>query len=413
VPGLVDHFFRHEYGRLVATLTRIAGLPQMERAEDAVQAALMTALTEWTANGLPSDPGGWLYRVAHNRLIGDLRQGADRARLLARNSLDLAPAPPESPPHHFASEVRDDLLRMLFVCCDEAIPWESRLVLALKTLCGFATDEIAQRLFISEANVHKRLERARNRLRDTSLDFATPPLEQLSARLPGVHAVLYLLFNEGYLSLQADRAIRHELCEEAIRLTSFLAEHPVGAVPETFALLALMHSHTARLASRQDGAGGMLLLGEQDRSLWDHDRIRVGSQWLARSADGEVFSRYHAEAGIAAEHCMAPSFAATRWREIAELYAILEHIVPSPLHTLNRAVAVAEWQGAQAGLALLDDLRPPTWLSGSHLWDAVLSDLHRRAGNLEISARHRVRAIESAPTPTIADLLRRRLGPAD
>ena len=197
---------------------------------------------------------------------------------------------------------------MLFVCCDDAIPRESRLVLALKTLCGFSTAEIALRLFTSEANVHKRLARARDRLREAPPDLQTPPLETLRSRLPSVHAVLYLLFNEGYLSAHAEQAIRRELCDEAIRLATLLAEHPVGAVPETFALLALMHLHAARLGARLDGMGGLLLLEEQDRSLWDRERMQLGAEWLERAASGEVFSRFHAEAGIAAEHCFAPSF---------------------------------------------------------------------------------------------------------
>jgi RNA polymerase sigma-70 factor (ECF subfamily) len=224
----------------------------------------------------------------------------------------------------------DDMLRMLFVCCDEAIPWESRLVLALKTLCGFSTAEIALRLFTSEANVHKRLGRARDRLRQAPPNVDAP-LGTLRSRLPDVYAVLYLLFNEGYLSAHDQHAIRRELCDEAVRLTTLLAEHPVGAVPETFALLALMHLHVARLGSRVDAMGGLLLLEEQDRSLWDRERIQLGAEWLARSAVGDVFSRFHAEAGIAAEHCFAPSFQATRWNVIADLYAMLERIAPSPL----------------------------------------------------------------------------------
>jgi predicted RNA polymerase sigma factor len=170
-----------------------------------------------------------------------------------------------------------------------------------------------------------------------------------------------------------------------------------------------MHLHASRLGARHDGMGGLLLLEEQDRSLWDGERMRIGAQWLDRAAAGEVFSRFHAEAGIAAEHCFAPSFEQTRWNEIADLYAMLERIAPSPLHTMNRAVAVAEWQGPAAGLALLQGLVPPAWLAGSYLWDAVLGDLHRRAGNPEIALRHRERALASAPTEAVRDLLRRRL----
>jgi RNA polymerase sigma-70 factor (ECF subfamily) len=183
----------------------------------------------------------------------------------------------------------------------------------------------------------------------------------------------------------------------------------VGERPETFALLALLHLHAARLAAREDGAGGLLLLEEQDRSLWDRQQMSVGAKWLARAASGDAFSRFHAEAGIAAEHCFAPSFGQTRWWEIADYYSILERVAPSPLHTLNRAVAIAEWQGPEAGLAVLQGLVPPAWLAGSYLWDAVLGDLHRRAGNLEIAQRHSQQAIASAPTMAVRELLRRRL----
>jgi RNA polymerase sigma-70 factor (ECF subfamily) len=404
---LVEHFFRHEYGRLVAQLANQVGVRHVELVEDAVQSALATALTAWVAKGLPRDPSAWLYRVACNQLVGVLRKDAGRLRILA-NVVDLETATDATPSAHFADEVRDDLLRMLFVCCDDAIPRESRLVLALKTLCGFSTSEIALRLFTSEANVHKRLQRARETLRE-STDLISPPLDELRARVPSVHEVLYLLFNEGYLSVHAESAIRRELCNEAIRLATLLAEHPVGDVPETFALLALMHFHTARLAGRVDGAGGLLLLEEQDRALWDRDEIRAGVEWLARSASGQRFSRYHAEAGIAAEHCFARSFHETRWKEIAELYALLDQVSPSPLHTLNRAVALAEWQSADVALALLDGIDPPAWLSTSYLWDAVLADLHRRAGHTETFHRHRDRALSGAPSDAVREMLRRRL----
>jgi RNA polymerase sigma factor (sigma-70 family) len=333
--------------------------------EDTVQSALVTALTAWTADGLPEDPGAWLYRVAHNRLLGALRQDAGRLRLLEQAAGDSATAAPPDAAPRFAGEVADDLLRMLFICCNDVIPRDSRLVLALKTLCGFNTAEIALRLFTSEANVHKRLTRARERLREELGDLETPPLDALASRLASVLDVLYLLFNEGYLSANAEQAIRRELCDEAVRLTTLLAEHPVGAAPETFALLALMHLHAARLAARQDGAGGLLLLEEQDRTSWDNERIELGMTWLARAATGEAFSRYHAEAGIAAAHCLAPSFGETAWAEIVDCYAMLERIAPSPLNTLNKAVAMAEWQGPAEGLATLDGVVPPAWLAAS------------------------------------------------
>ncbi|MBI5495943.1 MAG: sigma-70 family RNA polymerase sigma factor [Deltaproteobacteria bacterium] len=408
-PALVEHSFRHAYGKLVAVLVRKVGVQHLERVEDAVQGALLTALTAWDAHGTPTEPEAWLYRVAHNNVISALRREAGRARILERAGQDADQGAEVNAPPHFDGEVPDELLRMLFVCCHESIPPDSRLVMALKTLCGFGTGEIADRLFISEAHVFKRLARARERLRELLVDTETPSLDAMRARLPGVHAVIYTLFNEGYLSARHEQAIRRELCDEAIRLATVLANHPAGATPETFALLALMHLHAARLDARRDITGGLLLLEEQDRTRWDQTRIRAGMTWLARAASGETFTRYHAEAGIAAEHCLAPSFAETRWSEIADLYAMLESIDPSPLHTLNRAVAIAEATGPEAALALLHGVIPPSWLEGHYLWAAVLADLHGRAGHRAQAVRYAETAVSAAPTDRVREVLRRRL----
>ncbi len=390
-------------------LSHRVGLHHIEAVEDAVQSALITALQSWTVAGLPDKPSAWLFRVANNELLGDLRQRSRRSRLLDQNVKEDFDSPEDGPEIFLAGEVQDDLLRMLFVCCDEAIPVESQLVLALKTLCGFDVSEIAYRLFTSEANVYKRLGRARSRLRENPPHLGDLAEELLASRLSAVHKILYLLFTEGYLSTHAETAIRKELCEEAIRLAVILAEHPAGQVPETSALLALMHLHFARLPARQDGSGGLLLLEEQDRELWDRQRIQIGLEYLAHSAEGDAFSRYHAEAGIAAAHCLAPSFEETRWDRVVECYSLLEQIAPSAIHRLNRAIAVAEWQGPVAGLAILEEFEPPTWLAGSYQWAAVLADLHRRCGNAESAERYRSVALEAAPTPAVRDLLQRRL----
>ncbi|WP_428261480.1 RNA polymerase sigma factor [Haliangium sp.] len=410
-PALVEHFFRHEYGRLVATLSRRVGVHHVEAVEDAVQSALMSALETWTRAGLPDNPSAWLFRVARNQLVGELRRRARRRRLLQHTLADAVAALEEAPAPVLAGEVQDDLLRMLFVCCDQAIPVESQLVLALKTLCGFDIREIALRLFTTEANVYKRLGRARQRLRQRAPVLGELTHDQRRSRLPAVHEVLYLLFTEGYLSSHAETAIRRELCDEAIRLATLLAEHPLGRTPNTAALLALMHLHGARMSARQDGSGGLLSLEEQDRAQWDQRQIEVGLSWLAESARGEVFSRYHAEAGIAAEHCLAPSLPETRWERVVACYALLERLAPSALHTLNRAVAMAEWQGPAAGLAVLADFEPPTWLAGSYQWAAVLADLHRRCGHDDEATRHRDAALAAAPTAAVKQLLQRRLGP--
>jgi RNA polymerase sigma factor (sigma-70 family) len=406
---LVEHFFRHEYSRLVATLSRRVGVQHIEAVEDAVQSALMTALESWTIAGLPDNPSAWLFRVAHNGLVGELRKRTRRDRILEQNPTEDIGIEANGPEIFLAGELQDDLLRMLFVCCDDAIPVESQLVLALKTLCGFDVREIALRLFTSEANVYKRLGRARGRLREAPPRTDRLSDEEIRSRLPAVRSILYLLFTEGYLSSHPEAAIRRELCNEAIRLATLLTQHPLGRAPETFALLALMHLHAARITARQHGSGGLALLEEQDRDLWDWQEIQVGLTWLARSAQGDVFSRYHAEAGIAAEHCLAPSFQETRWDEVVDGYSLLERIAPSPIHALNRALALAEWQGPTAGLAALDGFEPPPWLAGSYMWAAVLADLHRRCGNADTANSYRTLACNAAPTPAVKELLQRRL----
>jgi RNA polymerase sigma-70 factor (ECF subfamily) len=406
--ALEEHFFRHEYGRLVALLTRRVGTRHLELVEDAVQAALLAALESRLATGSPENPSAWLYRVAYNHFVGELRKRARHDELMSEKEDDASPSSDGSPAVFLAGEVQDSLLRMLFVCCDDSIPVESQLVLALKTLCGFDVPEIAQRLFTSEGNVYKRLGRARARLRDAQVLDHEPTLEQLASRLPAVQAILYTVFTEGYLSSHAEDAIRSELCDEARRLTGLLADHPVGATAETFALLALMHLHSARLRARQGEGRGFLLLEEQQRSLFDRQQIAIGLSFLARSAMGEVFSRYHAEAGIAAEHCLAPSFAETRWARIVECYELLERLGPSPLHTLNHALALAEHRGPGEGLALLEGLGAPAWLTSSYHWSAVLSDLHLRCGNGELADRYQATAIEQAPTEAVKAALRRR-----
>lgn len=377
--------------------------------EDAVQSALMVALETWTVAGVPDNPQAWLFRVAHNNLMGELRQRAGRRRLLEQVATERIDVLENCLEIGLAGDLQNDLLRMLFACCDESIPADSQLVLALKTLCGFSVREIALRLFASEVNVYKRFARARSRLKAVRLCTGAVTAEQYSSRLSAVQKILYLMFTEGYLSSHAEMALRRELCDEAIRLTTILAEHPLGQTPETFALLALMHLHAARMTARQDGVGGLLLLEEQDRKLWDQQHIQIGMEWLAKSAHGDRFSRYHAEAAIAAEHCLARSFQETRWDKIVECYSLLEQIAPSALHRLNRAVAVAEWRGPAEGFAVLSDFDPPTWLASSYMWAAVLADLHRRCGNIDLANSYKNHACDSAPTPAVKELLRRRL----
>ena len=391
-PELPEHWFRHELGRLVSILSRRFGVARLELCEDAAQTALLQATQSWSSK-LPDEPGAWLYRVAHNYVLDELRREKRDQRYLAEVQTEYA-----------QQEVQEDVLRLLFVCADPAIPPESQLVIALKTLCGFSTEEIALRLFQSEDAVHKRLQRARTRLRQDAEVQGLDP-----GRVGSVLHMLYLLFNEGYSSAQPDRVIRRELCDEALRLALMLKEDPAGALPETDALVAIMCFHAARFDARVDGMGGLLLLEEQDRSRWDRELIQRGLEHLMRSARGETLSRYHAEAGIAAEHCLAASYADTNWEEIVRLYEVLERIAPSPLNVLNRAIALAEWKGPDAGLAAIRAIEPPRWLLGYYLWDATLGELHRRRGDRERALAHTKSALAAAPTNPEKALLERRL----
>ena len=407
-PALPEHYFRHEFGRLVSVLSHRFGVHRVELCEDAVQTALLRAVQSWPQRGLPDDRSAWLYRVAFNEVLGALRR-AKRTDASADDIEEWAAEESTEETVFLENEVKDDQLRMLFVSANPQIPRESQLVFALKILCGFSVEEIALRLFQSREAVYKRLQRARTALRDCIVEPESVDVGQLASRLPAVLEILYLLFTEGYSSAQPDRLIRHELCEEAIRLGRLLEEHPVGAAPEVAALLALMYLDTARFESRVDGTGGLLLLEQQDRALWDRHLIQIGISYLHRAARGESFTRYHAEAAIAAEHCLAARYQETRWAEIARLYQMLDSVSPSPINALNRSIAIAEWQGPEAGLALLEAMKPPSWLLGYYLWDATLGELYRRSGDRDRAAVHLMRALDAAPTDAEKDLLRRRL----
>ena len=407
----VEHFFRHEYARLVSRLSLRVGVQHFEIIEDAVQSALLTGLESWTINKVPKNPTAWLYAVASNNLIDKFRQQNTHSRILTAMELDAKTTTTNETGTVLTKEFEDDVLRMMFVCCNDSIPVDSQLVLALKTLCGFSIKEIAHRLFTSEANVYQRFNRAKKCLQQYPTDLCELSESDYQHRLAGVHKILYLIFTDGYLSVNNELSIRTELCEEAIRLTAMLVKHKQGQTPKTYALLALMHLQVARISSRQDEAGNLLLLEQQDRSSWDTNKIQLGLAWLEKSAQGSNFSRYHAEAGIAAEHCLAPSFEETRWDRIVESYNLLEQIEPSAVYRLNRAVAVAQWKGPAQGLAILDaEPEPRRGIVDSYLHSAVLAYLHHINGNATQARQFYDETIRSAPTTAVKDLLAKRLG---
>lgn len=407
--GQVEHVFRHEYGQLVALLLRRVGTQYINAVEDAVQFGLMQALDFWPRNGIPNNSSAWLYQVAWRQLMSELRNTQRRKELLDEQLLfsendtanDLSDIP-------LPGEMNDSLLRMLFVACDDDIPVESQLVFTLKSLCGFSVREIGLRLFISEANVYKRFSRARQVLKSQSHKLDTLTDVDMETRLPMVRRILYLVFTEGYLSSHTDTAIRKDLCEEAIRLGRLISESNLSDTPETYALLALMYLHLSRINARQDTSGSLLLLEQQNRSQWNTQHITMGLSFLEQSAQGDVLSRYHVEASIAAEHCLAPTFEQTPWDKIVASYELLESISPSALNHLNRIIALAEWKGPKVGLAALQSMDIPVWLDRSYYWYAVQADLQYRCDLLDLAGESAKQAIHSAPTDHIKQLLRKR-----
>lgn len=394
--------FRHEYARLVALLCKRYGMHRFDAIEDAVQSAMEKALQRWPQEGEPQSPEAWLYRVANNALIDELRR-ENKHEPLDVGEQQVGAQQASSLP----SEIGDESLRMLFICCDPSLVTESQLVFALKVLCGFSVREIALRLLISDANAYKRYSRAREKL--TQLDRALDlPPEHYQSRLKTVRAVIYLLFTEGYLSSHQDLPLRRDFCDEALRLANLLHQHPVGQNPETEALLALMYLHRSRMTARSDESGGLILLADQDRSLWQQDDIQRGLYYLQASARGEELTRYHVEAGIAAEHCLSPSFQSTNWQRIVEQYDLLETIMDSPMHALNKAIALAEWKGPQAAINFLENCVMPSWLHQSYLWFAVKAELFYRINNTEEFSQFQQRAIELAPNGAIITALRKR-----
>ena len=377
VTQVVEHLFRHEAGKMVSTLTRIFGIENLNRAEDVVQEALARALQTWPYYGVPRNPAAWLTQVSKNLALDLIRRErvfrtkeSEISRFLAQDSVD--PSIQESP--FVENEIKDDRLRMMFVCCHPLVPQEAQVALALKTLCGFSVTEIARAFLTSEAALIKRLTRAKQRIRKARIPFEIPVGNDLAARLDGVLHTLYLLFNEGYKASSGESLIRQELCHEAIRLATLLVEHPTGARPRAHALLALMLLNAARLPTRVDTNGNILRLKDQDRSRWDQVMIARGLYHLVQSTAGDEASEYHLQAGIAACHCAAKDYESTDWPSILSLYDRLVEIDDSPIVALNRAVAVANVHGPAAGRAAVEAIQPRGKLNAYYLLYAVLGE---------------------------------------
>jgi RNA polymerase sigma-70 factor (ECF subfamily) len=389
IDQVVDHLFRHRAGQMVSTLTRIFGPEHLPLAEEVVQESLITALTQWSFHGVPDNPAGWLFRVARNKALDQIRRQATFREKVAE---ELRSLPTEETPQH--SEFEDDLLSMMLMCCHPAIPEESRIALTLKTVGGFSVEEIARAFLSQKATIAQRLVRAKKLIREQSIPMEMPSRDALPVRLASLLKVIYLMFNEGHSAHEGDALIRADLCDEAIRLATLLVEHPATRGPGVHALLALMLLQAARLPARIDGAGEITLLAEQDRSRWDHAMIARGMRHLDASVSGDEITTYHVEAAIAACHAAAPSFAETDWPRMVALYDDLIAMQPSPVAALNRAVAVAMAEGPQAGIEAIESMASRDSLRDYPLLYATLGELWLQRGDSERAAEQFTRALE-------------------
>jgi RNA polymerase sigma-70 factor (ECF subfamily) len=410
VSQVVEHLFRHEAGKMVATLTGIFGVEHLTLAEDVVQEAMSRALQTWPFYGVPENPAAWIMRASRNLALDTVRRQKifrDKEPEIIRltEARNGAPEPGDSSD----GGITDDRLRMMFVCCHPKVPDDTQAALALKTLCGFSPKEIAVAFLTSEAAIAKRLVRAKQKIREARVPFEIPAGPELAARLDGVLQTLYLLFNEGYKASSGDKLIREDVCLEAIRLTELLAAHPAGKQPKTHALLALMLFSAARLATRVDGDGNLLRLEDQNRSRWDRKMIVRGMMHLSESAAGPEISRYHLQAGIAACHCAAKDYDSTDWTQILALYDRLMEFDDSPIVALNRAVALAKIEGPQAGIEAVAVIQNLKSLESYYLLYAVLGEFEARLHHFSDAAAHFRKSIQLAEIQSEQAFLSKRL----
>jgi RNA polymerase sigma factor (sigma-70 family) len=375
VHQLVSHLFRHEAGKMAAVLTRMVGLRELQLAEDLVQDTLLQALHVWKIKGIPENPTAWLYTVAKRKAIDVIRQRNTHAHIEAelakafRSEWTLAPTINRL----FDDEIEDSQLRMMFACCHPSIPYESQIALVLKTLCGLSISEIAHSFLTQDETITKRLYRAREKIRTEGIELEQISVATIANRQNTVLHALYLLFSEGYNSTHPDKLIRHDLCEEAMRLCLLLTKNKLTNSPDVNALLALMCLQASRADARLDEKGNIVLLQDQNRTLWNKALIEKGYEFLDKSGEGQNYSEYHLEAAIAATHAQAKTFEQTNWSHIVELYQILLTLKPDPIVELNLAIALSKAQSVKVGLQKLQSIKG---LEQNSIYHAALGDFH-------------------------------------
>jgi RNA polymerase sigma-70 factor (ECF subfamily) len=381
---LEEDLFRRESARLVAIVTRLFGIHNLALAEDVVQDAFCRALETWRFHGIPRNPSAWLMTAAKHRALDVLRRERTAVRFAPEleaaleSDCTLAPAVDDA---FEAAGIADVELRMMFSCVHPRLPEETQVALVLHLLCGFGMDEVAAAFLKNRAAMEKRLTRAKKELAQTKELFNLSGAADVSARLPAVLRALYLLFNEGYHGASPESAVRAKLCAEAMRLASLLPGNRVTATPAAHALTALFSFLAARLPGRLDAAGNLVPLFEQDRSAWDAALVEQGRRELERSASGDELTPYHVEAAIAELHADATGIDDTDWEEIAHLYDTLMAIQPSPVVALNRAIAVAQRDGAESGLEAIEEIEDSERLSDYPFYHAAIAEMELRLGH--------------------------------